>query len=88
MVKKSAPLVNTPASFQETASALFTPVSHQELADALDCSIGAVRSALRDQASSAFRNPPAGWEVTLRKLLEDRADQFTKLAKRVIPPKG
>ncbi len=79
MVKKSGASVNA-ISFQEAATTLFTPVSHAELADELDCSVSLVRQALR-----GVRNPPGGWEVTVRRMLEARADHFTKLAQRLRP---
>jgi hypothetical protein len=79
MVKKSTRLVNADL-FKETTDAIFTPVSHEQLADELGCSVSLIRQARRDQTSPSFRNPPAGWEVTVRRLLEARADHFAKLA--------
>ena len=84
MVKKSDLLVNT-RLYRETAGALFTATSHQELADALDCSRALVRAALKEPGTSGVRTPPAGWEMTVRRLLEARADHFTKLAKQLSP---
>ena len=82
MVKKTTPLVN---GYREAVEALTVAVSHQELADELDCSVGLLRASLRDAASPSFRNPPGGWEVTVRRMLEARADHFTKLAQRLRP---
>lgn len=69
----------------QCCEALTVPVSHQELAEALDCSVGLLRASLRDPASASFRNAPGGWEVTVRRLLEARADHFTKLAQKLRP---
>ena len=82
MVKKRTPLVNGD-SFQETANALLMPTSHQDLADALDCSVASLRAALRDPKSPAFRKAPAGWEVTMRRLLQAKADHFAILSQRL-----
>lgn len=84
MVKKTEVSVNA-ALYQECAGALFTPLSQQEMADALDCSVSAVKQALRDPDTPAFRKPPSGWEVTVRRLLLERADHFAELAQRLIP---
>lgn len=84
MVKIPPQTVNS-FLYQECVRALFTPISQKEVAEALDCSVNAVRQALMDPATPGFRNPPGGWEVTVRRLLEAKANHFTKLAKRLSP---
>jgi hypothetical protein len=86
MVKIQPKPVNGSALFQETVGALVTPVSHQELADALDCSVPLLRASLRDPTVTSFRNPPGGWEVTVRRMLEAKAAHFADLAKRLTLP--
>ncbi len=88
MVKIQPQPVNGSELFQETTDALCAPVSHEELAAALDCSVSLLRQARRDPNSPSFRNPPRGWEVTVRRLLEAKADHFTKLAVKLSRPRG
>lgn len=83
MVKKPPPLVNTMPSnprFKEAVDGLCVGMRYDELAIELDCSVALIKSALRPIASGAFRKPPAGWEVTLRRLLEARAEILHSLA--------
>lgn len=85
MVKKRERSVNDGAQFHVATDALLVPMSLAGLAEALDCSVSALRQARLNQKSSGFRNPPGGWEVTVRRLLEARANHFTTLAKRLSP---
>jgi len=81
MVKNATPLVN--AKFKEAVDALCVPMSHQELADELDCSVAVLRAALRDPKSPAHRKPPSGWEMTVRRLVQARADHLAQFAQRL-----
>lgn len=83
LVKIPPKPVNGSSLFKEIAGALLAPVTQEELAGALDCSPSTIRAALRDPKAAAFRNPPGGWEVTVRRLLEARAGHFIKLAQRL-----
>lgn len=88
MVKFQPQPVNGSALFQAATDALVTAMSHEDLANELDCSTSLIRQARRDPKSPSFRNPPGGWEVTVRRLLEAKADHFTKLAAKISHPKG
>lgn len=85
MVKIPPQPVNGSALFKEAADALLNPTSLAEIADALDCSVPALRQARLEPSYPSFRNPPGGWEVTMRRLLEAKADHFAKLARRISP---
>jgi hypothetical protein len=74
--------------FREVTDQLFSSVPHEEFAEALDCSVALIRQARRDPKSPAFRNPPDGWQGAARRIAEDRAAHFTKLAAKLSRPKG
>jgi hypothetical protein len=82
MVKNAPDRVNA-LLFRHAVGALCDGMLHEELALSLDCSQASVRAALSDPDKPGFRNPPGGWEVTVRRLLEARADHFAKLAQRL-----
>lgn len=69
--------------FLEATDGLFQGISHQDLADEMDCSVALIRQARRHPDTAAFRTPPAGWKVTVRRLLEQRAQYLSSLAKRL-----
>lgn len=86
MVKKSAPLVNSLAGnpgFKEAVDALCQAMRYEDLANELDCSASLIKGAIAPRISPGYRKAPAGWEVTLRRLLEARADHLAKLAARL-----
>lgn len=69
--------------FRKATDELFSVISHQELAKALGCSVASIRQARLDENAAAHRKPPEGWEEAVRKLAEQRAGAFARLAAKL-----
>lgn len=66
-------------NFQKATDILLESVTLEDLADALGVSVQAIRQARVSQDSTAFRNPPRGWERAVVKLSERRVRSLSKL---------
>ena len=69
--------------FRKATDELFAVTSHQELADALNCSVATIRQARLDEGAKAHRNPPEGWKEGVRKMAEQKAGAFARLAAKL-----
>jgi transcriptional regulator with XRE-family HTH domain len=69
--------------FRKATDQLLEGISHEELANALGVSVATVRQARLDESAKAHRNPPDGWETTVRQLAEKKAQHFRRLAEKL-----
>jgi hypothetical protein len=69
--------------FRKATDDLLEVLSHEELAGALGCSVATVRQARRDEGTTSYRSPPKGWEVTVAKLAEQKAEKLRRLAAKL-----
>lgn len=69
--------------FKKATDALFDRVSHEDLAKALGVSVASIRQARLDENALARRSPPKGWERHLKRLAEQKAEHFRRLAAKL-----
>ncbi len=69
--------------FRKATDALCAPVSHAELAKALGVSIPLIRQARLKPDANAHRSAPEGWEQAVRRLAEERAKHYHRLAEKL-----
>ena len=74
--------------FRNLTDELFASVTHDDFAKAMGCSVALVRQARRDEATTAYRKPPEGWEKAARRLAEAQVAHFARLVTKLTPPKG
>jgi len=58
-------------------------ITHAEIAEACGVSIQSIRQARMDPSSPSYRNPPAGWEAVLARLVKDRAKALHVFAEQL-----
>lgn len=69
--------------FRKATDELLSCISHKELADALGVSVATVRQARLDDSANAHRAAPEGWERPVKKLAEQKANHFRRLAEKL-----
>ena len=69
--------------FKKATDGLMAGMTRGEIADALGCSEATVRQARLEPEAKAHRKPPEGWERIVRKLAEQKAQYFKRLADRL-----
>ena len=73
--------------FKKATDELLATFSHDELAIALGVSVPTVRQARLGSSAKAHRKPPDGWQKTVRRLAEERAERLQRLAEKLQAPK-
>jgi hypothetical protein len=66
--------------FRKATDILFAPVTHADLAKALGVSVALIRQARLGPNAIARRTAPEGWEQAVRKLAENQARHYRRLA--------
>lgn len=69
--------------FRLATDELLTHPTLQDLADSLRVSVQSIRQARADTESSAYRQPPPGWEKGVLSLAEQAAARYHRLAKKL-----
>ena len=70
--------------FRAATEVLFDRVRVEDLAGELHCSPQSIKQARMAEDADGRRSPPPGWEAAAAKLARRKAEQFKRLADRLI----
>jgi len=70
-------------NFKQATDALFDRVDHADLAKMMGISIPLIRQARLSASARSYRGAPNGWQPAIKRLAEQRARHFQRLAKRL-----
>jgi hypothetical protein len=63
-------------------------ISHAEIAEAAGVSVQTIRQARLDPSAAGHRPPPAGWQVILAKLAQEKAEYLMDFAVWIVRSQG
>ena len=70
-------------NFNEASDRLAAAKILKDIAGEAGVSLGLVRQARLDPATSSYRSPPPGWEQAIAKLARERAGELVTLAEEL-----
>jgi hypothetical protein len=79
-------IVNSSAymNFKSATDGLFSRINHAELAKVLNVSVASIRQARLKRTTTAFREPPRGWQKAVVRLAHERIAQYRRLIDRLL----